>query len=202
VSMSVTLELSGLLEASHIGQQAASEYLHVANIRAASLEPEPQHIQAAVSNQSRSSQRVHRAAWVSHPEPAFNSTALRMACQAAYPDINAFTDDGSSRGRVAQYNIAMHRVAMLRLSASCTRSEVPERNGTTTWTMHCQSASCVLELWVGYSSSLHGRRELSARTGVLRVTTHGPKYHHLICSWATLLSACRPADPASTRHLR
>jgi type VI protein secretion system component VasF len=63
----------------------------------------------------------------------------------------------------------MHRVAIFDFSIlhaqRCT-----ERNGTTTWTMHCQSASCVLELWVGYSSSLHGRGQaLSARTGVLRV---------------------------------
>jgi hypothetical protein len=60
----------------------------------------------------------------------------------------------------------MHRVAMLRLSAS--RGKSTERNGTTTWTMHCQSASCVLELWVGYSSSLHGRGHLSTDR-VLRV---------------------------------
>jgi hypothetical protein len=52
--------------------------------------------------------------------------------------------------------------------------------------MHCQSASCVLELCC--SSSLHGRPgALSTDRGVARATTHGPKYHHLIF-WATLLS--------------
>jgi hypothetical protein len=61
------------------------------------------------------------------------------------------------------------------------------------WTMHCQSASCVLELWLATAQ---------ACTDAARRSQHGqgcacnhPKSHHLICSWATLLSACRPTDP-------
>jgi hypothetical protein len=144
-------------------------------------------------------QRVHRAAWVS-PEPAFrNSTAPRMACQAAHTQTSTHSLTTVAH-EVARYNIAMHRVAMLRLSAAACAAKCTERNGTTTWTMHCQSASCVLELWVGYSSSLHGRGQaLSARTGLLRVQPLRAQFDLLVGDAAVCMSA---ADPASTRHLR
>jgi hypothetical protein len=95
-------------------------------------------------------------------------------------------------------NIVMHRVAMLRPVASCTQRMYPNAMAQP---LGDALSKCVPRPGA-LPAQLHGRGQaLSARTGWLCVTTHGPKYHHLICSWATLF-ACRPADPASTRHLR
>jgi hypothetical protein len=98
-------------------------------------------------------------------------------------------------------NIAMHRVAMLRPVILHAQRNVPNAMAQPL-AMHCQSASCVLELWVGYSSSLHGRGQaLSARTGVLRVQPPRAEispFDLLVGDAAVCMSA---ADPASTRHI-
>jgi hypothetical protein len=66
--------------------------------------------------------------------------------------------------------------------------------------MHCQSASCVLELWVGYSSSLHGRGQaLSARTGVLCNHSRAEisPFDLLVGDAAVCMSAGRPSFDSS-----
>jgi hypothetical protein len=181
----------------------------VAHWPATASVPSVANIQAAVWNQSRIYRQQFRTRAVAlsvcivlhwSQEPAFrNSTALRMASSSTYPDINAFTDDGSSRGRgsVQHCNASRSDASTFSiLHAKCTRTQWHNH-----LTMHCQSASCPELGLATASSSLHGRGQALSTDRVLRATTTG-KYHHLICSWATLLSACRPADPASTRHLR
>jgi hypothetical protein len=80
---------------------------------------------------------------------------------------------------------------------TCTRSRCTGRSGTNTW--DDALSKCVLILgWVGYSCKLGRGQALSARTGCCACNRHGPKYHHLICSWRRCLHVdLRPSFDSS-----
>jgi hypothetical protein len=105
---------------------------------------------------------------------------------------------GSSRGRVARYNIAMHRVAMLRPVASCTRSEMYRTQWHNHLTMHCQSVLRP-ELWVGYSSSLHGRGQALSGRGCCACNHSRAEISpfDLLVGDAVCMSAGRPSFDSS-----
>jgi hypothetical protein len=125
--------------------------------------------------------------------------SYRQHCYMHDYELDSLTTVAHEAG--LRYNIAMHRVAMLR-PASCTRSEMYPN--AMAQPLDDALSKCVLR-----PGALGWLQLKLARTRPGALSTdrccacnhHGPKYHHLICSWATLLSACRPADPASTRHL-